>query len=480
MNTLSTAPADLAAVTDRARAAARPWAALPVRERLAHVERFRRALLANRDRLIAELGAELGKTPVEVLGGEVLATADACRFLTRQAAALLRPRRVGGRPAWLRGQRDEVHRRPRGVVGIIGTWNYPLFLNGVQALHALTAGNAVVWKPSEVAPRFAVLLAQLMSEAGYPAYLFQPLPATREMGAILADADIDHVVFTGGAAVGRKLAARLGERLVSSTLELSGCDAMFVLEGADAHLAARAAFFGATANRGQTCIAVRRAFVHRSLYSAFRDALRPLVEAAAEVSLQMPAQQEQFAALTRQAASEGGEVVGGPRRPAVVFDARPDMAVCREAAFAPVMAVMPYDTLEQALAMEARCPYALAASVFTPAAEPALALAARLRAGAVTINDVVVPTAHPGTPFGGRGASGWGVTQGAEGLLEMTVPQAVSFTSGKFRPHYDTSPGRQAFTERLLRAVLDATHAPTLWGRLGGGWRMLWAIVRGK
>src|SRR5439155_9998895 len=124
-----------------------------------------------------------------------LPLATACRFLERQAGALLRPRRVPGRqrPLWLWGQGDTVHRRPRGVVGIIGTWNYPLLLNGVQILQAVVAGNAVVWKPSEVAPASAAALAGLLARAGLPADLVHTLPATREGGRQLAEADMDHV-----------------------------------------------------------------------------------------------------------------------------------------------------------------------------------------------------------------------------------------------------------------------------------------------
>src|SRR5207237_1636745 len=110
-------------------------------------------------------------------------------------------------------------------------------------------------------------------------------PATREAGEELADADIDHVVFTGSSATGRRLAEHLGRRLVTSTLELSGCDALFVLEDADVGLAARAAWFGATVNRGQTCLASRRILVHRSLYEAFVDALRPLLRTAEPMRL---------------------------------------------------------------------------------------------------------------------------------------------------------------------------------------------------
>src|SRR5262249_22046278 len=164
---------------------------------------------------------------------------------------------------------DAVHRRPWGVVGVIGTWNYPVYLNVVQVAQALVAGNAVLWKPSEHTPRTADLTHRLFLDAGFPPGLFAKLPATPEAGPLLAEAEVDYVVFTGSEAVGRRLAARLGERLVPSTMELSGCDAMFVLDDADVELAAKGAWFGVTLNRGQTCIAVRRIFVQRGRYSSF-------------------------------------------------------------------------------------------------------------------------------------------------------------------------------------------------------------------
>ena len=229
------------------------------------------------DDLIAVVNADIGRPAVEVIGSELLPTAAALKFLEQEAHRILAPRTIGSRlrPTWLIGCRDVVHRRPWGVVGIIGTWNYPIFLNAVQAAQAMVAGNAVLWKPSENAPRTADLTHALCLEAGFPPDLFQKLPATREAGPQLAEADIDHVVFTGSDVVGRKLAARLGERLVPSTLELSGCDAMFVLGDADLELAAKAAWFGVTLNRGQTCIAVRRIYVQRARYAEFVAALKP-------------------------------------------------------------------------------------------------------------------------------------------------------------------------------------------------------------
>jgi acyl-CoA reductase-like NAD-dependent aldehyde dehydrogenase len=453
------------------------------------VAAFRRRLPDAADELIAAVASDVGKAAGEVLGGEILPLAEACRFLQREAAQLLRPRRVPGRsrPLWLWGQKDVVHRRPRGVIGIIGTWNYPLFLNGVQILQALTAGNAVVWKPSEAAPASAAVLARLLHSV-FDSALIQVLDATRDAGAALLEAPIDHVVFTGSAATGRLVARRLGERLVSSTLELSGCDPLFVLEDADLVLAARAAWFGATLNAGQTCVAVRRAFVQCALYPSFCEKLRRLSATATPVPLRLPGQVKQAGDLIADAVARGARLLTSPPSkeaseafpPTAVADARPEMALCQEASFAPLLAVLPFGDLPEALRMDQACPYHLGAAVFTRRPQAAAKLAESLPNGVVTINDVIVPTAHPATPFGGTGESGWGVTQGAEGLLEMTVPQVVSRRSGRFRPHYDLAPGQGspqalAAQEDLLRGLLESGHAPT-WRRRWRGW---WRFLRG-
>jgi acyl-CoA reductase-like NAD-dependent aldehyde dehydrogenase len=461
----------------QAHIAQRAWASASVAQRLRPVRALRHRLVSDCDRLLSLLSEELGKTLLESLGGDLLTTADALAWLERRAAGLLAPRAVSSsdRPLSLWGQRDTVHRRPRGLVGIIGTWNYPLFLNAVQICHALVAGNAVIWKPSEVAPRFAEVFTALMGEVGWPAHLFQAMPATREGGAQLADAAVDHIVFTGSAAVGRKLAAHLGARLIPSTLELSGCDAMLLLEDADIDLAARATAFGVSINRGQTCIAVRRVLLPRAQMEAFREALLRHLPSR-PMPLQIPAQEEQAKRLVDDALAQGGTLLTPPGGgPIVLGGVRPQMALCREAAFAPIVGLMPYDDLAEALRDEALCPLALSFSIFTAQPARAEAIAVTLRAGSVCVNDVIAPTAHPATPFGGRGESGWGVTQGAEGLLEMTVPQVVSVRSGRFRPHYEQTPHQ----EPLLRGLLAANHAPTLGARLAGWWQLLRAAMKG-
>jgi acyl-CoA reductase-like NAD-dependent aldehyde dehydrogenase len=493
MSTASIPSLSLKDQVQAARVAQLDWVRQPVRQRLRPLRALRQLLVAECDNLCAAVARDIGKRTEETMGGDLLPLADGCRFLEQEAERLLRPRRVSLRlrPLWLWGQRDTVHRQPRGVVGIIGTWNYPLFLNGVQMVQALIAGNAVVWKPSEVSPSSALVLHRLLLQAGFPPALVQRLDATREAGAALLDADINHLVFTGGASTGRHIAGHLGERLISSTLELSGCDACFVLEDADVVLAARAAWFGGVLNRGQTCLGVRRVFVQGSVYLAFCEQLAQQAAGAVPLTLALVAQVQQAERLVQGGLAEGGRLLSPSRRspcngkadtfqPTVIADARPEMALCREASFAPILAVLPFETLEQALAMEASCCYALGASVFTRKPARAAILAGRLRTGVVTINDVIVPTCHPATPLGGRGDSGWGVTQGAEGLLEMTVPQVVSLRTDKLRLHYDLTDPRGVPREELLRGLLESGHAATFGQRWRGWGRLLRAFWKGK
>lgn len=475
--------------SSRCRAAQRSWSGLTVRDRLQPVREFRHLLVEHADPLAAAVRDDFGRDPDEVIATDLLPTAAACKFLLRRAARVLAPRRVGGRPLWLLGCRDAVHHRPHGIVGVIGTWNYPTFLNAVPILHALVAGNGVLWKPSEVAPRTSELLHDLLLRSGVPADLLVRLPSTREAGPQLADADIDFLHFTGSDATGRRLAARLGERLVPSVLELSGVDALIVLPDADATLAARSAWFAATMNAGQTCMATRRAFVHESVMPAFLAALRPLVEGASVAPLATAGQAVQAGRIVAEARDAGCEVVqskpqdGSNAVPAtaVVCDANTaaaDLAICREASFAPLLAVVPFADTEHAVSLHNQGTFGLSGAVFTADTAEGRRVAAQLRCGSVVVNDVIVPTAHPGTPFGGWGASGWGVTQGAEGLLAMTRPQVVTVRGGRFRPHLDTFLNRDPAGNDVTRGLLRLTHARSLRERWRGLRQMLGGMRR--
>jgi len=461
---------NLLAAETRIRQAA--WAAVPAAERLRVVRALRRRMAAEAGALVGSLATRPGRSPAESLAAEVIPLADACRFLEREAARLLAPRRLGahGRPAWLFGVSAEVRRDPYGVVLVIAPSNYPLLLPGVQLVQALVAGNAVLVKPAPGCAAPMALLARWLAEAGVPDGL------VRVLGEGVADAEaalaagVDKVVLTGSAETGRRVMATLAERLVPATMELSGNDAVFVLPGADLGLIARALAFGLRFNGSATCIAPRRVFVPQGDAAALESALTERLSAIPPVAVPA-AVRRQTIRLVTEAVAGGARPVGPVPDPAspvmaplAVADARPGMALLEEDVFAPVLALVPVADMEEALSLAARSPYALGASVFGPEAE-ARALAERIDVGSVTVNDLIVPTGDPRLPFGGRRRSGWGVTRGAEGLLEMTQVKTVSVRGGRGHLHFDPfRPG----DEGLLLAAFRAMH--------GGGRTRLAAV----
>jgi len=405
--------------TAASRAVQAAWAGWSLGERLRTLAAIRHGIAANAAGLARAAGGGAGRPEAEVLSSEVVPLADACRFLEREAPRLLATRLLGshGQPAWLSGVEAEVRREPLGLVLVIAPSNYRLFLPGVQTLQALAAGNAVLWKPGRGGSAAAAAFAAVAAGAGLPAGVLSILPEDPEAARRAIAAGVDKVLLTGSAATGRAVLAELAQRLVPATMELSGCDALFVLPGADLDRIARAVRFGLTLNGGATCIAPRRVFVPRAL------------------------------------ARELEERIGVPPGP---------------------LMITPVSDLDEALDAAALLPYALGASIFGPE-EAAVALAARVRAGVVVINDLIVPTADPRLPFGGRGESGFGVTRGAEGLLELTVTKVVAVRRGRRLFHLEAPHPGDA---ELFRAYLNLTHAGGLKARLRGAVDLARALTR--
>jgi acyl-CoA reductase-like NAD-dependent aldehyde dehydrogenase len=373
---------------------------------------------------------------------------DACRFIEREAARLLAPRRLGrrGRPAWLTGVDLTLHREPHGVVLIIGPSNYPLLLVAVQTLQALVAGNSVVLKPGAGGTPAARKLRGVLLEAGLEPDLLVLLPESPESAHRAIDVGVDKVVLTGSADTGRDVLARLAPRLVPATMELSGCDSVFVRRDADLDVVVKAICFGLALNGGATCIAPRRIFVRRETASALEERLTLALAEMTPVSV-APARVARLEALLDDAVQQGGclrtgrEIRPEAFRPILVSGASPEMRLVRSDIAAPVVSLIRVADDEEALAAYGKCSYALGASVFGSTAE-SQKLAERIRAGVVVVNDLIVPTADPRLPFGGRGASGFGVTRGAEGLLEMTTTKAISVRQrGPWRHFEKEQPG---------------------------------------
>ena len=390
------------------RVAQRAWAAMPVQRRAAIIDRAR-VLLLDQAQAIAQAASDVRQCErVEAMVSEVLPLLDAMRFAVKQGPRVLKPRKQSNwqRPLWLTNVDVIVHREPHGLVLVLGPGNYPLLLTGVQVVQALIAGNAVALKPAPGCTGPMSLLRSLLLDAGLPLELFVVLSEdVSEAQRLMRSGVADKVVLTGSSDTGRAVLSELSQTLTPATIELSGCDAVFVLPGADVTLVAKALKLGVTLNAGNTCIAPRRVY-------GSPEALRDIRQSLA--------------------------------------GALPHTELPQSLTFVDVN-----DTAE-ALALAAGSRYALGATIFGPPAA-AQSLAQQVNAGCVVINDMIVPTADPRVPFGGRGESGFGVTRGSEGLLEMTRIKAVITRRRGPWVHLDPLSPED---EPTLSAYLRLVHGP--------------------
>ncbi len=480
-STFSTASLDeVRGALAAARRAQATWAGAPIGERLQVLGRFRALLAEHGERLAAALNLPQRHSAGESWTSEIVPLAEACRFLEREACRLLAPRKLDARrrPLWLWGSAAEVRREPWGLVLVVGPTNYPLFLPGVQALQALAAGNAVALKPGRGGGPVLQAFRDLLIESGLDGRLLPVLEESSAVVQLAIEIGVDKVLLTGSAAAGRAVLAALADRLAPATLELSGCDAMFVLPGADLDLVARALAFGLTLNGGQTCIAPRRVFGDGSALAELGQRLARRL--ATEAPLELGAERAQpLRRLVDDAVESGAHCVTGGfversrMTPLVLTGVRTDCELARSDVFAPLAMLIACADAAEMLAANEACPYALGASVFGPA-EAAQAFAERVRVGVVVVNDLIVPTADPRLPFGGRGDSGYGVTRGAEGLRELTRPKVVIRRRGRFRPHFEPAGNQVA----LAQAYLQAQHSAK-WPRRLFGWLRLIGALRG-
>ncbi len=459
---------------DAVRAAQQVWLQTSLRERLRLVRRLRarlaQAAVELAETVPLELPGSLHRTLADTLVAEVLPLAEACRFLEREAAYILASRResTSARPLWLSGVEVEVTRQPLGVVLILAAANYPLLLPGVQALQALTAGNAVQWKPAPGCSAPARALRRMLLECGLDPLLLEVVDEDVEAASALIQAGVDKVILTGGENTGRAVMRECAEKLTPSVMELSGCDAVFVTEGADLSRVVEAIAFGLRLNGSATCMAPRRIFVTTSVADAL---LAKLKSALAQLPpVPVPLRTLDLVSELRDDARQLGAAIvcggieGDTVRPLLLAQATPDMKAVQTDVFAPMISVMQTSDEGEALGLYARCPYALTAAVFG-SARAAERLALRIRAGVVIINDLIVPTADPRVSFGGIGKSGFGRTRGREGLLEMTSARAVVRQRSKsllaYRP---TTDAHIAFFEAIAKTL----HGGDLRTRLEG------------
>jgi acyl-CoA reductase-like NAD-dependent aldehyde dehydrogenase len=451
---------EVAAAVRRAREAATWWAGLGWPGRRLRLLAWKSHITRYMGRLAQLVHDETGK-PLDDATLEIVNTVLHLDWAAKHAHSVLRPRRVPSGIAML-NQAASLEYHPLGVVGVIGPWNYPVFTPMGSIGYALAAGNAVVFKPSELTTGVGQWLVQsftdVLSEVfGDTEPVLQLVTGLGATGAELAKSGVDKVAFTGSAATARKVLAAAAQTLTPVLAECGGKDALLVDADADLDAAADAVAWGAMSNAGQTCVGVERVYVCEPVYSAFLDKLNEKIaqlrpgddDGAAYGPMTLPGQVDVVERHLADAVARGGRAVAGGLDsvrapyvdPVVLVDVPEESTAVREETFGPVVTVTPVPTLADGVRLANASPYALGSAVFTRRRRAGMRTARALRAGMTSVNSVIAFAAVPALPFGGSGESGFGRIHGADGLREFSRAKAI--TAQRMRPVVRTTTFRR-------------------------------------
>lgn len=422
------------AAVGRARPAATWWDGLGFAARRARLRAYA-DLLTRRMRELAGLVHEENGKPLDDALLEVLVTTEHLYWAAAHAEEVLRRRRVAS-TLLMANVTASVEYRPYGVVGVIGPWNYPVYTPMGSIGYALAAGNAVVFKPSELTPAVGHWLTAAFAEVVDEQPVLQVVTGSGETGDALVRSDVDKVAFTGSADTAKAVLAACAPTLTPAVIECGGKDPLVVAADADVDAAVEAALWGGVVNSGQTCVGVERIYAVDPVYDRF---VVRLAERARELrpgedygAMTDPAQLDVVRRHIEDAIARGARaVVGGPESvrppyvdPVVLVDVPDDALASTVETFGPTLTVRRVSDVDEAISLANQGSYALGATVFSKSRGEELAR--RLRAGMVSVNAVIAFVAVPALPFGGVGGSGFGRVHGADGLREFARPLSVA------------------------------------------------------
>ena len=434
------------AVAD-ARLAQPSFAAMPVKDRAAALFRLHDLLLNNQDKLMDLLQLETGKARSHAFE-EVAGSLGSTRYFAKIAPKVLKKQITNSGVPFV--TRSYVTYSPVGVVGVITPWNYPLALQMLDVLPALAAGNSVVQKADNQTALVSLYARKLAVEAGIPESAWTIVVGDgASVGNAITDS-VDYVAFTGSTKTGKIVAERASKRLIGYSLELGGKNPLIILPGAKLGDAAEKVIAGAFGNSGQLCVSIERVYVPNSQKAAFETELATRVNSlqiGRSDNFQMDMgtltgvnQLKRVEEYVSDAVSKGAKVLAGAKSlpelgpyfyaPTVMTDIKPEMRLAREEVFGPFIAVIGYDSIDEAVQLANDTEYGLNASVVGPV-KLAEKVANRLMAGSVNINEGFrASMASIDSPMGGMKQSGVGRRNGHYGLLRFTEARTVGIATG--------------------------------------------------
>lgn len=433
------APASVAATYELARAFQPVWAARPIEDRIEAIRKFRALVLYRFDELASLMTSETGK-PISQSRGELDGLIPRLDFFLDHVADT-----IDDDVALLdddAGLEEVISHEPLGVIANISAWNYPYFVGSNVFIPALLTGNAVLYKPSELASLTGQAIAEMIWGAGVPEEVFGLVLGGGDVGAALVDLPVDGVFFTGSYATGRAIASAVAGRMIPVQLELGGKDPVYVCDDVDVSVAAASLADGAFYNAGQSCCSVERIYVHRSVAETFVDEFVATVEGFAvgdpaddDTYIGPLTRAGQLAVLEAQVADAvakgatvrtGGHRVGGAAgswfAPTVLTGVTHDMAVMRDESFGPIVGIQVVEGDDEALDLMNDTDYGLTAGVYASNEPRATELLDRVDAGSVYWN--CCDRVSPRLPWSGRNHSGIGSTLARSGILAFTRPKA--------------------------------------------------------
>lgn len=432
---------------------------MPVKERVAHMVNVRQYIIDNRELILDRIIEETGKTRMDALTAEVFEVADVFDYFEKVTPKLLKDKKVHT-PLPLLGKKSKIVWEPLGTVLVIAPWNFPFYQSIVTSMLAFLAGNAVIFKPSEVTPMKGVL-EMVLEGSGFPKNAIQVVYGAKVTGTRLIDKRPAKIHFTGSVNTGKKIMEQASKQLIPVDLELGGKDPALVFEDVDLERTVNGLMWGAFTNAGQSCTSIERLYVHESIYQPLVDMF---VEKTKKLKISTPDREwktnrdgdvgtvtaefqiEIIEDHIADALDKGAKVLcGGSREPGshhfpptIVVDCDHSMDIAYDESFGPVVAVMKFKTEEEAIRLANDSPYGLSASVWCKDLKRAERVAKDIITGNVSINSHMLTEGNPALPFGGIKDSGFGRYKGDAGIYTFCNSKSIliDVQGSKIEPHW--------------------------------------------